>query len=258
MRIIFVLLSFFLLSTCDKELNGDSSEVNKINSLEIIKGDMILPHEGVLNGLPTSVDWSSSPRIGMGNKPPTDWFSMIPWGQVYRDPNPILVSNTRIQIKHIQAWYLNDQNEWINWASSDEIFGNHYYEDYSEDFNIKAEIRQENSGGISIQFRNGYIFHFWPSNGRTTMNPQTINGVWISVEARLILHDSKGTDDRNLANFMLGVGGDYWKSNTAVWDNFNTNADIGIGRLKYITNEWKAFNMHTLTIKQLNTVPPPF
>lgn len=254
-----IFLILLLLASCDNEMSLPHKERQPpSNSLATIKNDMTLPHEGVLNGLPTTFDWSKNPRMGWGNNPPSDWFAMIPWGQVYRDTFPITTSNTRIQIKHLQAWYLDNDYNWVQWAGTSDIYGRHYYENYQDDFNITAQIRNENTGGISIAFLDGYNFHFWAADGRVTMNPNNIKGVWISVEARLILDDSDGVDDRNQANFMLGVGGDYWRNLTASWDNFQSSGDIAIGRMKYLSNEWQAFNMHTLTSEQLDLYPPPF
>jgi hypothetical protein len=244
--------------SCHKDELQSENLIVSNNSLEIIKNDMILPHEGVLNGVPLSYDWSSNPRLSWGNNPPSDWFAMIPWGQIYRDTNPIIVTNTRIQIKNLQAWYLNQNNVWIKWFKTSDIFGKHYLEDFQNDTNIPAQIRQEASGGISIKFIDGYNFHFWPTIGRTTINPNDIKGVWVCVEARLILDNSNGIDDTSQANFLCGVGGDYWKNLTVNWDNFQSSGDIGIGRMKYLSKDWKSFNMHTLDTELINSYPPPY
>jgi hypothetical protein len=73
----------------------------------------------------------------------------------------------------------------------------------------------------------GYNFHFWPAEGRVAMDLTDIQGVWVSIDARLI-PDTGAYDDHCAANFMLSAGADYWKSLTAEWDNFKTN---GVTRL---------------------------
>ncbi|MEO0899708.1 MAG: hypothetical protein AAFY71_25075 [Bacteroidota bacterium] len=250
----FIICLLFL--ACQPEAPQKIEE--RLNTLETLKHDMSLPHEGELNGLPSSFDWSQQARIGWGNNPPEDWFAVIPWGQVYRDPNPVIAKNTRIHIRNLQAWYLSKANKWTAWIQSSDIFGKHYLENYEDDINVAASIRQEGAGGISVAFKDGYNFHFWPTQGRVDMNPQDIKAVWVAVEARLILDDSEGPDDREEANFLLGAGGDYWRSLTAEWDNFKSSGDIAIGRMKYLSTEWKAFNMHTLSPQQLNSAPPPY
>lgn len=254
----FLLAMILAFISCREEVPEPPVETSIPNSLQTIKNDMLLPHEGVLNGLPSQVDWSEYPRLGWGNNPPLDWFAMIPWGQVYRDTKPFRASNTRIQLRRFQAWHLDSNDNWVKWMETSDIFGKHYYEDYRDDLNVNAEIRSEDSGGISVSFRDGYNFHFWAKNGRTSMDPSDIKGVWISLEGRLILNDPNMEDDRSQANFLLGIGGDYWRSLTVEWDNFQSSGDIAIGRMRYLSNDWESFNMHTLTSEQLENNPPPF
>lgn len=251
-------LLFFVVVSCGKDSDPQAPIPPEINSMEILQNDMLLPHEAQLNGLPESFDWSQGPRVGWGNQPPLEWKAMIPWGQVYRDPNLVELTNTRIHIRKMQAWYLNPEMEWVKWITTSDLYGRHYFEDYRGDINIEADIRQEASGGISVVFKEGYNFHFWPRFGRVNIQPEEIRGVWISVEARVIMDRANGVDNRALSNYLMGSGGDYWKSLTAPWDNFNSSGDIGIGRMKYLSTDWKAFNMHTLDDERLDNYPPPF
>jgi hypothetical protein len=92
---------------------------------------------------------------------------------------------------------------------------------------------------------------------RVTINKADIGGVFITVQARLIVADASKPDDRDAANLMLSTGGDYWLNLTAPGDNFNNNGDIAIGKFKRLTRDWKAFNMHTLTSDQIRNNPPP-
>ncbi len=120
-----------------------------------------------------------------------------------------------------------------------------------------ADVRNEPSGTISITCGDGYNYHFWTTGGRTKIDPEDIAGVFTTVQARLILDNPDELDDREKAAYLLNVGGDYWKSLDADWDYFETNNDIGMGRFKYVTKEWQAFNMHTLSESELRKNPPP-
>jgi hypothetical protein len=231
--------------------------VPAVNSLFALRNDMALPHEGAPNGVPQSFDWAQGPRTGWGNNPPSDWFAMIPWGQVYRDTRPIVATNTRVHIRNMQAWYLSKrENIWKKWTQTSNIQGAYYLEDFANDTNIPADIKTEAEGGISIKVIENYNFHFWCADGRITIDPTDINGVWVAIEARLIVDNESLPDDRDQANFMMSAGADYWKTLTAPWDNFTTNGDIGIGRFRFVTKHWQAFNMHTLTAQQLQQQPP--
>lgn len=228
------------------------------NTIAEIIGDMQLPHEAKPSGVPDHFDWSSGPRLGYGNHPPEGWLAMITWGQVYKDEYPLSAFNTRVQLKNLQAWYLSaSSNEWIEWSQTSEISGAYYLEDFAEDYNEPASIRKENEG-ISIQLKEGFNFHFWPTSGRVNIDPEDIKGVWISVQSRLILDRVNDVDDRKDANFLLSVGGDYWENRSAKWDYWTTNGDIGIGRFRYIDTKWRTYNMHTMQADSIRQNPPPF
>jgi hypothetical protein len=56
-----------------------------------------------------------------------------------------------------------------------------------------------------------------------------------------------------------GGGADYywypeWQHN----GDWTKSGDAGIGKGKYVTSDWKSFNMHTLTESDLRANPPPF
>ena len=244
-----------------EETDSPKGETGAVNSLQLIRDDMNLPHEGVPRGLPPTTDWAAGPRIGWGNNPPNDWNAMIPWGQIYADSRGNPAVNVRCQIRNMQAWYLSKKDDqWKKWVLTSRIDGANYAEDFQNDVNIPADIRQEGPGaGISVPPPSqGYNFHFWSEEGRIVMDPLDIAGVWVSIEARLIAANENLPDDRDAARLLFSAGADYWQSPTAAWDQWKTNGDIGIGRFRYLTSKWQAFNMHTLSEAQLQSNPPPY
>ena len=257
----------YLWSTASQEeaerfnVRGLPPMFRRINSVQTIKDDMNLPHMGYPNGVAESTGWTYRPRVGEGNEPPSmDWSAMTAWGQVYVARGERHVSNTRFQLRNMQAWYLSKrEGQWKQWQYGMDIVGALYVESFADDENKSADIRDESAhgGGISSVIEEGYNFHFWPRQ-RASMDPTDIAGIWITAESRLIMDDPSGPDNRDQSRWMLSVGGDYWQSLDAGWDQWKTNRDFGIGRFKFITSEWQAFNMHTLTEEQLNTNPPPF
>jgi hypothetical protein len=202
------------------------------------------------------VDWYQKPRISMGNNPPADWTAFIAWGQLYEDINKNPATNTRVQIRNIKAYILSKStNRWTRVQNSGRVEGAWYAESFADNENKPAAVRNE-SEGVSVTAGNGFNFHFWPPN-RVTIDPTDIAGVFTTVQARLILNDPNKPDDRTTARYILSMGADYWKSLDAPWDNFKTNADAAIGKFKYVRNEWRAFNMHTLSEEALRNNPPP-
>ncbi len=261
-KLLDVLIGFLVLVTgcTDTPIPQIDCGNEPVNSIQLIRDDMALLHEGSAHGIPSWFDWAYGPRIGYGNTPPEGWTAMVPWGQFYTDSLGHTTKNTRVQIKNLQAWYLSRQDsQWIEWITTSEIEGAYFVEDFKLNRNKKATIWQEtNCGGISVLPKKNYNFHFWPSGGRIPIDPNNIAGVWVSVEARLVVSDPDLDDDRDNARLLLNCGADYWLDESTNWNQLKTNGDIAISRFRYLTNDWQVFNMHTLTGNQLNYYPPPY
>lgn len=228
------------------------------NSLEDIINDMTLAHEGRPHGVPESYNWAKNPRRG-AQQPPDGWTAAIAWGQLYEwiEGNPAV--NTRVQIRDMEMLYLSaSDGQWHQLQKSLRVSGAAYVEDFAGDVNKPADIRSEADGSISVTAGGGYNFHFWPSLGRVQFPQNDVEGCFVTVQCRLILDDPAGVDDRAQARYLMSVGGDWWESMTAVWDDWKTNQDMGIGRFRFITPEWKGYNMITLPTDKVRENPPPF
>ncbi len=226
------------------------------DSIETIISDMELSHEGLPHGVPDYYDWANQPRIGMGNNP-GNFLALTAWGQLYEDSAGNPAQNTRVQIRDIMTYVLNKSDgQWHQLQNSQLVEGAAFREDFAGDVNISPDIRNESDDTISVKTGGGYNYHFWPS-GRASINPNDIAGVITTVQARLIVDDLSKPDDRSAARYLLSMGGDYWSSLDAQWDNWKTNGDIGIGRFKYVEKDWQSFNMSTLSAGALRQNPPP-
>jgi len=227
-------------------------------TLDEIIGDMTLPHEGFPHGVPSSFDWYSKPRKG-APEPGPGWTAAIAWGQVYEWAGGNPATNTRIQIKDLAMYYLSKKdNKWHLLQSAVRVSGANYIENFAGDVNKPANIRVEKDGSISTTCGGGYNFHFWPNTGRITIPANDVAGCYVTVKARLIVNDIAKPDDREKAKYLMSVGGDWWQSLTAPWDNWKTNWDIGIGRFRFITSDWKSFNMNSVPAETIRKNPPPF
>ncbi|MFN8205932.1 MAG: T9SS type A sorting domain-containing protein [Bacteroidales bacterium] len=227
-------------------------------TLDEIVNDMTLPHEGRPHGVPDSYNWSKNPRAG-AVEPPADWTAGIAWGQLYEWINGNPATNTRVQIKYLELHYLSKtDHQWHRIQKTLRVNGNAYVEDFVGDVNKPADTRIESDGSISVTCGDGYNFHFWPSTGRSSFPANVVAGCFVTVKARLVLDDPLGNDDRDSAKYVLSVGGDWWLSLTAAWDNFKTNADMGIGRFRFVTPEWRSYSMFSVPVDTLLNNPPPF
>lgn len=261
--IIFTLL---LLGGCIDEgyitaFNALCMPINRItsNSVGTIAADMQFPHQGYPHGVPESYDWSRSPRMGWGTDA-SNFTAFIAWGQVYEDAMGSPTTNTRVQIRNIRAYFLSRKDgRWHLLQSSATVAGGAYREDFVENISIEADTREEPEGGISVQLTEGYNFHFWSPEGRVLIDPDSIGGIFTTVEARLIVADEALPDDRAEARYLMSMGGDYWRDLSAEWQSdWSTVGDVAIGRFRYITSEWQSFNMTTLSPGELCQNHPPF
>ena len=227
-------------------------------TLDEIITDMTLPHEGRPHGVPTSIDWALKPRVG-AIVPPAGWNAAIAWGQLYEwiEGNP--ATNTRVQIKDLEMYYLSKSDQkWHLLQKSVGVDGAAYVEDFAGDVNKPADKRIEPDGSVSVKAGGGYNFHFWSKLGRVKYPVNDVAGCYVTVKARLAVDKAELPDDRAKAKYVMSVGGDWWQNQTIAWDQWKTNADMGIGRFRFVTPEWKSFNMITIPIDSLRKNPPPY
>lgn len=225
--------------------------------IEEIIGDHTLPHVAIPRGVPEGVNWRVSPRVGAGNNP-GEFRAFIVWGQVYEPVGDNPSKNSRVQIQNIQAWIKSKQTgKWSRVQHSKDVQGSFYREDFSDDANEAGDERREPDGTTSIRTKPGFNFHFWTPKGRVPIDPADIGGVYTAVQARLILTDPKGPDDRKQARFMMSMGADYWKELDSKWDYWKTNGDAMIGRFRWITPQWQWFHAITLSPEEVRKSPPP-
>lgn len=254
-----------LLAACNREtsyitiVTPDVSAVpDSINSVEVIISDMANPHEGRPHGVPSSFDWYYRPVIHHA-LPLNNYHAYTCYGQFYEDQQETQATNTRVQVRNLRTWYLSkSQGIWIPLQDSLPVIeGKWFPENHSSIYGIPADDRPESDGGISATagfgVSEGMCYHFWIRD-RAAIDPGDINGILVTLEARLIVADPSLPDDRNLAKYILNVGADYW---TSVTGGTNSQGDIGMGRFKYVTPTWRHYNFTTVTAENLRSNPPP-
>jgi len=239
-------------------INFNDSISAQINSLTTIIDDMKLPHEGIPHGIPLSYDWAKKPRINWGNDP-KGFSALQAWGQIYEDTSGNYANNTRVQVRNLKAYILNKKdNKWHLIQSSLDVEGMEFAEDFNDNKNRPPDIRNEPDEGISVRTGGGNNFHFWTIGGRANIALMEIGGIFITIQARLVLQDPKLPDDRSKARYLLSVGADYWKDLTIEWHGtYVNNGDVGLGRFKYVTSDWNAYNMISISEEEIKLYPPP-
>lgn len=237
-------------------LLAQASEVSSVrNTVELVISDMQGQHESRLQGVPNSYDWSQAPRIGLGNNPGR-LQAITAWGIVNEASGGNSATNTRVEIGEVRTYLLRkSNNRWLTLQNSIPE-GAAFREDFIDNINVPADVRQEPQGTISVKAGSGFNFHFWPRN-RATIDSNDVAGIAIAFRARLIVDNRNLADDRGSARYLALAGADYWLDTTSGWNHLQTNQDAAIGKAKFVTREWKYFNMTTASPEVLRNNPPP-
>jgi hypothetical protein len=226
-----------------------------VNSVDTIINDMALLNDEVPYGIPTWWNWATKSVI---HRPtcPSGWSSLAAWGGASRGASNSPDTNTRIQIKNIKTYIKSrSTGRWQLLQSTVSVGGAAFYPGGGHAFN--ANTRKLPDGSVAIWIPQGYVYHFWPTTVRPSIDGGNVAGVFVTYQARLIIDDTNKPDDRGIAKYVSQTGADWWSSFNAVFNNFKTNTPVGISRAKYITSNWQSFNFTSLPGAELRSNPPP-
>ena len=258
-----VLLRIWDYFVCKKEeLIFTNNSFTSEDLVKLIWDDMHLEHEGKPHGVPSYFDFAQGPMIkNVTESGVKNFQAMTWWGQVYEALEGNSSVNTRVEIKNYRAFYLSKlDNKWYKLSVIENITeGAGYPEDYQDD-NLHPGgdmVRFESNGHISCKPGSGFNFHFYTP--RMSINPSDIAQIATSFDAKLIMANLNGIDDRNIAKFVASCGADVWKNMTVSWaSDFSNNNDIWMWRFKYVNNDWQTFTFLTdMSLEKLEQNPPP-
>jgi hypothetical protein len=208
------------------------------------------------HGVPSSYDFYSGPVITQGNNIGTAQ-ALVFWGALYVGPsgNPS-APNTKVAVKNTQLWWLRaSTGVWAEGVDGQAIDGGYYSEDFVTDLMTSITFRSEGDGSVSFITTSGEVGHVFAPFPRIPVDPMDLGGVVSVLEAKLILDDDMGTDDRSSADFVLGVGADAYPDTTGA--GIEANPGLAGGKFKLVTTSWRSFCMTTMTQAALRLNPPP-
>jgi hypothetical protein len=231
---------------------GGGGNGETLNSITEINDDMTLNHETKPHGVPSDWDWAEHGKISMGNDP-QGWTAAIVWGHFYVAASGSNSSNTRMQVRNIMLYILSKAtHQWNLIASTSGVDGAAYAEDFSD--SIPISMRDEPDGGTSAMLVPGRNWHFWPTCGRMSIDPNDVGGVFSTFQAKLCVDNPALANDFADAHFVVNCGADYWPDLTA---SMEPNPGIGMGRFKNVEPDWRPINFATLSLAELEQYPPP-
>lgn len=221
---------------------------------KFVVADMTGTHEGIPHGVPSEFGWQTHPFVVMGNNPAGS-KAINHWFNVYTDTSGVLPPNTRVNIRRCQVWWLRaSTGQWVLGVNEDAPEVESYDENYSGG-PYALDQRLEPDGSVSVKPDIGHNAHGFTPFPRCPIDPNDVGGVVSLVEARLILDNAGGTDDRAASKYMVEAGADYYPDVTG--PGIPNNPGIGGGKFKYVKNDWNCFSFTTLSEQQLRDNPPP-
>lgn len=239
-----------------------------VNTLNTVLSDMQLADEDRPHGVPDFYSWAFGPSVGVSTPTNPLCTAGTYGGQIYfGSAGPGGDTNTRVQLRMIEMYvYSVSQAAWLvmmqanGQNNGNGINGAQYIEDYFQNESVPANIRDEsaNGGGISVlmtkQTRaagptpNGashYNFEFFGnSRGSIPVAASDVGAAFTTMQARLILDNPHGTDDRSLANYVVNQEFDWWVNLTIGFDQGQNNPGGAQGRFRKVPTDgaWIACN----------------
>src|SRR3569833_1331552 len=250
--------STFTSSSASVEVSvGSSSTGGTTTSTESaavqLANDMSGANEGHPHGVPSG--WFE-PSLVSGNT--LQGSAIEAWCGLYVGPNGNPATNTLVNIKNYTVYVLSKSTrKWTvyNLSASDNIDGGYYSETFSVDYGTSIPFRHESDGSLSFNTVGGKVAHFYGPWPRIAQSSSDFGGLVVTLDARVVLNNPYGVDDRSIASFLLDVGAEPYPSATG--PGIENNPGIGMGKFKYVETAWRSFSMTTLSAAELASDPPP-
>ena len=227
------------------------------SALDTVTADVSLPNEGYPHGVPSSYSFYNGPELD-NPLPPGGMSAATSWGVIYEAAEGSPAVNTRVEVRDEELWlWSNSRKAWVEYQASLAPAGSDYYEPTGGPFanqSYAANLRTEADGGISVKMDHGAWFHFWPAQGRVSIAPSDIGGVFTTFQSRLVVDDPSKPDDTASARYLASAGSDWWATLDAPWPD---NNQVFYDRFVYITPSWQSFYGASWSPAQLRQNPPP-
>lgn len=208
--------------------------------VESALSDFNMPHEGRPLGVPQSYDWFTRPVLKKGNDPGT-YRAMTGWGHIFWSQHSTHASSV-IQLRNMRVYLCaGNPGEW-RLVQAGRIYGREFDAEFRHNKSRPAPTFHEDAHDLRISFSRGSSFHFWPRGKRHALSQEKICGFVVTVQARLV---TEQPGDPAAGNFLIGLGADYWRDLNTKWDGKSSNPGIALGRLKFVTDQWRWFALNT-------------
>jgi len=246
--LVFIFSFFWVTSSLSAEFENGRVTIGLARLMDL-NSDRERMHQGIPLGVPKSYDWAKGPRIGAGNNQGA-YRAVTGWGQVFWNEGASGHSGM-LQIRNFQTFLCHGKNRSWELVQEGGIQGREFRADFANNTNKEALVLEMNDGVASVKFSYGLAFHFWLEKGRAKLPESGICGFVVLLEARLTSLENLAQSIDWASPLLIGLGADYWVDTTSRWDNYKTNTDIAIGRLKSVGPNWTWYGISTASDSDL-------
>jgi hypothetical protein len=214
------------------------AEQNELLSTMVLKG------EGIPYKVENGINWREGGRIGAGGNI-RGFEAFTPWGQIFLSEPGGKASPPSVAIRNLKVYFLSRKDQrWREILNTDSVIGRYFDPNFVNNVSFEATLKQEADYTV-VKLHAFRPFHFWPRSGRISILHYDFSAVTVSFETRIIKYPPKSDE------YISSAGADYWQSLSSLWDNNQTNRDVGIGRFTRIENFWRTSFMTTASDDEL-------
>ena len=174
--------------------------------------------------------------------------AMLPWLAVFDGVNHN-ASNVAVEFRNMRAYVKSKASGgWRSLGGPAKVTGTVYGKP-NTGLGPQNEVvvnNSDSSSSIRMGEDSRYWWHGWWEAGRPAIDPWDVGAFFVTVQARLVVANSSGADDRRAAELGLQIGADYYMETYSDYGDLIA-PNIGISRTKKLTNEWQAFSYTTLS-----------
>lgn len=239
MCLIAGIAALLVASTATASQMDDSEKAAAMDALL----DYSRLHEGRPLGVPQSYDWFARPIMKQGNNPGPN-KAMIGWGHVFWAQYSGQ-AGSELQLRNLRVYLCSGSLGRWRLVQSGEIYGREFDADFKHVSRQALKMHASN-GELTVAFSWGSAFHFWPRMDRLTLPDEPLCGVIVTVQARRL--PTPDVDEADTGHYLIGLGADYWRDRTAKWNGKDSNPGIALGRLKYVTDDWRWHALNTASV----------
>ena len=198
-----------------------------------------------------------------------NWKSILTWFVIYEGVGGNRATNAAVEVNGIELWYLSTKDKvWKRIQSAK-------YPEWNGAYDLNAVAATTSGSTFKAVSQAAALFapsttniiHGGLNQTNTPWNTATdtadISAIYASVQHRLTLKNSNGTDDRSQANYTLQAGVDYYPYIGAMVKDLNATyiPGAGSGRFLKVTTSWRnstvLLKAKGITDQYLLTLPPP-